>query len=250
MSNCPVCGKPMMFWEKNQKWWCKTCKQYRQTQPVMQPAQQAVQQSAGQVAAHQAVNAALTGIWAQNNYKIRKKVLALTNQYWIQDSQERTLGYAKQKAFKLKEDIRIFTDETMKTELFKIKQQEILDIWMTCAVTDSRTNQVLGYVKRKVLSSMWARSEWEIFDRFKNLIGGIYENKTSGAIRRWMPGGSLVPIKTQLTLNNYPVADINQQFKMVGDVWDINCIQVPPYFDRRVLLACALLMGMIERQQR
>ena len=65
-----------------------------------------------------------------------------------------------------------------------------------------------------------------------------------------MPGGSLVPIKTQLTLNNYPVADINQQFKMVGDVWDINCIQVPPYFDRRVLLGCALLMGMIERQQR
>ena len=240
-----------MFVDKYQKWWCKDCKQYRQGPPaILKTQQQSIQQSPGQVTAHQAVNAALTGIWAQNQYKIRKKVLALTNQYWIQDSQERTLGYAKQKAFKLKEDIRIFTDETMKTELFKIKQQEILDIWMTCAVTDSRTNQVLGYVKRKVLSSMWARSEWEIFDRFKNLIGGIYENKSTGAMRRWMPGGSLVPIKIQLTLNNYPVADINQQFKMVGDVWDINCIQVPPYFDRRVLLGCALLMGMIERQQR
>jgi len=245
MSNCPVCGKQMMFVEKSQKWWCKHCKQYRYVQPVVQLGPQA----AYQPLAHQDVQAALTGIWAQNHYRIRKKVLAFTNQYWIEDSQERTLGYAKQKAFKLKEDIRIFTDETMKTELFKIKQQEILDVRMTCAVTDSNTNQVLGYVKRKALSSMFSRSEWEILDPYRNLIGGIYEDKTSGGMRRWMPGGALLPIKSQLILNNYPVADINQQFKMIGDVWDINCILVPPYFDRRVLLACALLMGMIERQQ-
>ena len=41
----------------------------------------------------------------------------------------------------------------------------------------------------------------------------------------------------------------NQQFKVIGDVWDINCQWAPSQFDRRVLLSCALLMGMIERRQ-
>ena len=92
-------------------------------------------------------------IWHQNVYRLRKKVLALTNKYWIEDANGRMLGFSKQKAFKLKEDIRIYTDESMRQELFQIRQQQIIDAWGKFAVIDSATGQVLGYVKRKAIGS-------------------------------------------------------------------------------------------------
>ena len=151
---------------------------------------------------------------------------------------------------KIKEDIRIFTDENMNRELFRIQQQQLVDIWGTYAIIDSASSMVLGYVRRKALKSAYVRSSWQLLDAQKNLVGEIAEEAGSGAMRRYMPGGGLIPISMTLTLNNYPVATINQQFKMIGDVWDITCSAMPHQFDRRVLLSCALLMGMIERQQK
>ena len=46
-------------------------------------------------------------IWNESFYRIRKKVLALTNKYWIENYNGNMLGFTKQKMFRLKEDIRI-----------------------------------------------------------------------------------------------------------------------------------------------
>ncbi|MDI6887216.1 MAG: hypothetical protein QMC98_01060 [Candidatus Thermoplasmatota archaeon] len=53
-----------------------------------------------------------------------------------------------------------------------------------------------------------------------------------------------------LELQGRPVAEINQKFKIIGDIWEVNCRAVPPDFDRRVLIACMLLMAMIERKHK
>lgn len=135
-------------------------------------------------------------------------------------------------------------------ELFSIKQQQILDIWGTFAVVDSRSNTNLGYIKRKALSSSFIRDEWEIYDAYNRLIGGIYESTGRGLARKYLPGGSLIPEKVTWQLHGQPVAEINQQFKIIGDIWEMNCINVPQYLDRRVLLSCILLMGMIERARK
>ncbi|MCK4443365.1 MAG: hypothetical protein KAW09_02400, partial [Thermoplasmata archaeon] len=186
-------------------------------------------------------------IWYQNAYSIRKKVLTVWNKYWIEDQRGKMLGFAKQKMFRLKEDIRIFTDEKMKQELFKIKQQQILDVWATFAIVDSQTNTTLGFIKRKALASMFVRDEWEVYNAADQLIGGIYEEKGRGLARKYMPGGKLIPEKMTFKLNNVPVANIDQKFKIIGDIWDLKCTNLPLDFDRRVLLGCLLLMGMIER---
>lgn len=226
----------MRFVQQYGRWYCDNCKKYPEV--AQMPPQAAY------------TTAMPSTIWTQNQYQIRKKVLAFTNQYWIEDPQGKVLGYSKQKAFKIKEDIRVFTDENMTHELFKIKQQQLVDIWGTFAIIDSASNVALGYVRRKALKSAYVRSSWQLLDANQNLVGEVAEDSGKGAIRRYMPGGRLVPISMTLTLNNYPVATIDQQFKVIGDIWDINCTAVPPYFDRRVLLSCALLMGMIERQNR
>jgi uncharacterized protein YxjI len=195
-------------------------------------------------------SASQTDIWHQNHYRIRKKVLTIGNKYWIEDHNGNILGFSKQKLFRLKEDIRIYSDERMNYELFRIKQQQILDIWGTFAVVDSSTNFNLGYIKRKALKSAFVKDEWEVYDANNQLVGGIYESTGRGLARKYVPGGKLIPEKMTFQLQGKPVAKIDQKFKIIGDIWDLNCTNVPPEFDRRVLLSCLLLMGMIERARK
>ena len=232
MNVCPTCTGQLTWVDKYDKWYCHQCKKY--VEPTQQQAQ--IPKS--------------MALWYGNNYRIRKKVLTVWNKYWIEDSRGRKLGFAKQKMFRLKEDIRIFTDEKMKTELFRIKQQQIFDLWATFAVIDSQTNTTLGYVKRKALSSMFVRDEWEVLNAQKQLVGGLYEEKGRGLARKYLPGGKLIPEKMTFALNGLPVAAIDQQFKIIGDIWELRGMNLPPDFDRRVLLGGMLLMGMIERQRK
>ncbi len=185
------------------------------------------------------------GPWYQNSYRIRKKVLALTHQYWIDGARGAVIGYGKQKALKLREDIRVYTDEHMQQELWRIQQQGIVDAWGTFAVIDAATNSPLGYVRRRALASM-VRGEWEVYDASRQLIGALHESTGRGLARRMIPGGKMVPEHMTLELQGRPVAQINQEFKVIGDAWNVTVQDMPPAFDRRVLLSCALLMGMVE----
>ena len=74
--------------------------------------------------------------------------------------------------------------------------------------------------------------------------------QASALARKYLPGGGLIPEKMHLEMNGQILADINQEFKIIGDIWTMNCQMVPSNFDRRVLLACILLMGMIERRHK
>lgn len=191
-----------------------------------------------------------TELWHKNGYRIRKKVIALGNKYWIEDLEGNMLGFSKQKILKLKEDIRIFTNEAMDEELFHIKQHQIVDAWGRFDIIDSTNEALLGYIRRKALMSAFAWDEWDVYDKNDTLIGGIHESKGLGLIRKYIPGGALVPEKMTLKLNNAPVAEIDQQFKIIGDIWELRCLNVPADIDRRVLLGGLLLMGMIERSRK
>ncbi len=191
-----------------------------------------------------------SSLWYQSFYRIRKKTLTVGNKYWLENQSGAILGFCKQKLFKLKEDIRIYTDENMSQELFRIKQEQIMDVWGKFAVIDSATNTKLGYVKRNIISA-FVKDTWEIYTTSDQLVGKVVESSTGLALaRKFMPGGALVPEKMHLEMDGQILAEINQEFKIVGDIWEMNCQMVPPNFDRRVLLACILLMGMIERKHK
>jgi len=191
----------------------------------------------------------VSDIWKQDSYRIRKKTLTIGNKYWIEDAKGRILGFSKQKLFKLKEDIRIYSDESLSQELFSIKQQQIMDMWGKFAVVDS-SNMHLGYIRRKALMSGFIRDEWEVYDANEQLIGGIYESMGRGLARKFVPGGKLIPEKMIFKLDGRDVAKIDQKFKIIGDIWTLQCLNLPENFDRRVLLSCLILMGMIERARK
>jgi uncharacterized protein YxjI len=188
-------------------------------------------------------------LWFQNFYRIRKKVLALTNQYWIENDANAMIGYTKQKMFAFKEDIRIFTDDSMTQELFRIKQTQILDIWGTFAVIDTPTNQVVGMIKRSISSAL-LEDEYYILDPYGRQIGKVMERTGRGLARKYVPLGNLIPEQVLVEFYGQTVAEIKQQFKIIGDIWEVDCSRVPPQVDRRVLLAGMILMGMIERDRK
>ncbi len=101
------------------------------------------------------------------------KLLALASQIRITDSTGQMLGYVKQKLFKLKEDIQVFTDEAQTTQIFGIKADRIIDFSAKYNFTD-RNGTTLGSIRRKGMRSIW-KAHYEIYDERENLIMEIHE---------------------------------------------------------------------------
>lgn len=80
----------------------------------------------------------------------------------IADSLGRTIGFLKQKAFTLKEDITIFSDETATRPLYHIKADRIIDFSARYQFTDP-TGTPLGAVKKQGMKSLW-QAHYDVFD--------------------------------------------------------------------------------------
>ncbi|HEY0428001.1 MAG TPA: hypothetical protein VGC76_09485 [Pyrinomonadaceae bacterium] len=101
------------------------------------------------------------------------KLLALASQIRITDAGGQMLGYVKQKMFKLKEDIQVFSDDTQTTQLFGIKADRIIDFSAKYNFTD-RNGAPLGSIRRRGMRSIW-KAHYEIYDARENLIMEIHE---------------------------------------------------------------------------
>ena len=77
------------------------------------------------------------GVFSHDRYLFRRKVFQLVGGvFHIYDPYGRVVLYSKQKAFKLKEDIRIYSDERGTNELLTIKARQIVDFGATYDVVD------------------------------------------------------------------------------------------------------------------
>lgn len=92
--------------------------------------------------------------------QIAFKLLALAPQMYVKDGAGQSMGYVKQKLFKLKESVTVFTDETQATPLYHVNADRIIDFNAEYTITDAG-NRPLGSVKRHGARSLW-RAHYEI----------------------------------------------------------------------------------------
>ena len=189
-------------------------------------------------------------LWSQNFYRIRKKVIAIANQYWIEDANSNAIGFARQKIIRIKENIPVFADDSMTQEIFRIQQEQVMDMWGTFAVVDSLTGACIGKVRRDAIKSGFYADQYFLLDQNGRQMGRVSERGGRGLARRLVPGGNLIPEKVFVEFYGQEVAEIKQQFKIIGDIWEVDCSRIPLQLDRRVLLSSMLLMGMIERDRK
>lgn len=97
------------------------------------------------------------------------------------------VGFISQKAWKLREDIRVYQDDSKQEELFIIRARNIVDIAATYDVFESGSSLVRLSLKRRGLRSTFVRDHWDIMDKSGAAIAEIEE--TSGGlalVRRWI----------------------------------------------------------------
>ncbi len=106
------------------------------------------------------------------------------------------VGFIKMKAWKLREDIRIYSDKTESQELLSIHARQIIDFSATYDVTDTTTGEILFAIKSKGLKSTFVRDHWKIVDTSDAPIGVLQETSSGLALARRYLG--IIPIVGEL----------------------------------------------------
>ena len=184
-----------------------------------------------------------------DQYHLKRQVLALAGILRLYNPQGQPVLYCQQKLFKLKEDIRLYSDETKSRELLNIQSRQILDFSAYYDVFDSQYTTKIGGIRRKGLRSM-VQGEWEISDAGDNSIGILTEDSLSRALLRRFLLGAFFPQYYDLIIGGERVADYKQRFNPFRYELDINFrLDVSRKIDHRLGIAAAILLAIIEGHQ-
>ena len=193
----------------------------------------------------------MSNLYEADSYMVRQKALKLLGEefhIYSDDSMQQLIGYSKQKALTLKEDIRVYSDEQKSTELICIKARSIIDLGAGYDITDSQTGEAVCSFKREGLKSMF-KDSWKVMDSSGNQIGTISEDSgVLALVRRFAPGGSLlIPQEFVLSMG---ASSIEFTQKMNPFVHKMNVTKIQSSgIDPRVVLAATMLLIAIEGRQ-
>ncbi|MDO8681893.1 MAG: hypothetical protein Q7N50_00230 [Armatimonadota bacterium] len=195
----------------------------------------------------------MSDIFDCQKYTIRKKFFKMFGaSFHIMDDQDNVVMFASMKAFKLKEDIRLYTGEDKLSELLTIQARQVLDISATYDVLDARTNDRVGALRRRGFKSI-LKDEWLILDTNDNEIGMIKEDSLGLALLRRLMNQvfmNLIPQKYHAEIGQNSVCAYQQNFnpfiqKIMVDFSD----DFRGQLDRRLGLAAGVLLSAIEGKQ-
>jgi uncharacterized protein YxjI len=182
-------------------------------------------------------------------YLLRRQAIALTGKFRFYDPAGRMIMFSEQKMFRLREDIRVYSDESKTQEVLSIKARQIVDFSAAYDVVDTAMNQKVGALRRKGLRSI-LRDEWEVLDANDNTIGQLFEDSVGMALLRRLLLGSLLPQNYDITVGPTRVADLRQNFNLFR--YELNLdfsMDISHLLDRRVGIAAGILLAAVEGKQ-
>jgi hypothetical protein len=187
-----------------------------------------------------------------DTYFLRKKVLKLVGgAFHLRDASDNLVAFCEMKAFKLKEDIRVYADEAKTKELLSIQARKVLDFSSAYDVSDSVTGEKIGVVQRKGMKSI-VRDEWHFLDANGAVTAVMVEDSMMLAlVRRFV--ASLIPQRydvLQPDVTGKQVATLQGNFNpfvyKLAIKFEGGAQSVP---DRRLIIAAAMLLAAIEGKQ-
>jgi hypothetical protein len=186
-------------------------------------------------------------VFSLNTYRIRRKLLKIFGaSFHIYDGDE-VVGFSRQKAFKLKEDIRVFPDEYSSEEILSVQARQMIDFSAAYDIVDARDGTKVGAARRKGMASL-IRDTWEVLDAEDRPIGHLQENGSGMALlRRFI---TLIPQKFTLQKSGggSPVR-FEQRFNPLIFSLEVS-IPEDSGFDHRLLLGVAVLLTAVEGRQK
>jgi len=188
-------------------------------------------------------------IFQSDHFLLKRQVLALTGKFRLFNPQGQLVMYSQQKMFKLREDIRIYSDEMKTRELLYIQARQILDFSAAYDIIDSQSGIKIGVLRRKGFKSI-VQDEWQVLDATDQEIGILHEDSLAQAMLRRLLLGTLLPQNYDLLLGDTRVADLRQRFNLIRYELDIDCsMDTARRLDRRLAIAAGILLATVEGKQ-
>ncbi|MEM7516725.1 MAG: hypothetical protein AAF368_07355 [Planctomycetota bacterium] len=191
---------------------------------------------------------------AEGGFHARRRVFKLFgNAVHLRDDAGRLVAYAEQKAFKLKEDLRLFATEARTEEVLLIRARQVIDFSGTYDVIDPRNgNEHVGTLQRKGLKSM-VRDSWEILAPEGHGIGTMSEDSMSLALlRRFL--SNWIPQRLDFEVEGELVSTYRGHFNpfiFKGDYEPVtgSSARLDPRLDPRLAVAAIVLYLCLEGRQ-
>ncbi|MFN5182958.1 MAG: hypothetical protein ACK5D5_08025 [Bacteroidota bacterium] len=184
-----------------------------------------------------------------NTFLIKKKLMKLLgSDFRIYDASEKEILFAHLKAFKLKEDITLYTDESKSTAVLNIKARSIMDFSSAYDFYDVASGQKVGAAKRKGFQSI-LRDEWILMAADSDTeIGKIQEDSMLMALLRRLVT-NLIPQKFDVSVDGQNVGRYQNNFNPFISKVSVH-IHNPEKFNPLFALGMGVLLCAIEGKQR
>jgi len=191
-------------------------------------------------------------LYRHDQFIARRQMMKLLGAaFRLQTMDGRLLAYSKQKAFKLKEDIRVYADEAQTNELLYIAADRVVDFSASYRVVDSQSGEHVGSLRRKGWSSMF-RDSWEILDADGVVRGKVLEdNAWKAMVRRMVDWATLfLPQKYLLQVDGRTVATMKQNFLGIPPKFTVDLSDdTEGHLPRPLAIATVILLLAIEGRQ-
>jgi len=189
--------------------------------------------------------------------RFKFKISTFSNDFTATDASGKVVAYVKQKMFKLKEDISIFTDESQTTVKYKIKADRWLDFSAAYSFFDEHGNEI-GKIARKGWRSIW-KTRYELIDQFEKVQYSINEEnawvKVMDSIFGEIPliglfsGYLFNPTYLLSDKNQKAIVKLKKQPSFFGREFEIDKLgQIDNDDDDRIMLGL-MMMILLERRR-
>lgn len=163
----------------------------------------------------------------------------------------RLLAASEQKAFRLKEDIRVHDGESPGTEILNIRADRVIDFSAAYRVVDSTTGEAVGSLRRKGFKSLF-RDSWEILDAEGVVRGQVLEDSGWKALARRSNEivAALLPQTFRLEVAGQVVGTMRQNFNPFVRKYDVDLSHDEHgLLPRPLAVATVILLLAIEGRQ-
>lgn len=184
-----------------------------------------------------------------DSYLLKRQFFALTGKLRLFNPRGELVLFVEQKLLRLKEDIRVYSDEAKTQEVLLIRARTIVDFSAAYDVIDPAEGVTVGVLRRKGFKSM-LRDEWDVLDATDRPVGSIFEDSIGRAMLRRMLLGSLLPQDYDMVLGDERVGDFKQRFNPFVYQMDVDFgMDAVKRLDRRLGTAAAMVLAIIEGRQ-
>jgi uncharacterized protein YxjI len=184
----------------------------------------------------------------QDFFVARRKIFSFAPKLHIWDRDGATLAFVRQKVFAVRDDVRIFTDQTQSFELLRLKGRNIIDFGAAFDVIDSLNGQKAGMLKRRGWKSLM-RAEWIIMDALDQEIGKIREDSALlAALRRLIL--RILPQTFIFEMGGQVVGTAKQNWNIFAPTMTVDFTTDPgKMLDRRLVVAAITLLMTVEKNE-